>query len=124
MSNPDTAMRLQSVQNEQGDATRVEIRCSGCGFGAVVSVPPARCPMCGNSDWGRLRTSRVDGRLTRSMTAAAINGSQTHETGAETRASRRASATNYVTHNSASHGDSRRKEQVMEGLDSGRTAGR
>ena len=30
---------------------RMEIRCEGCGYGAVVSHLPARCPMCGRATW-------------------------------------------------------------------------
>jgi hypothetical protein len=30
---------------------RRELRCLGCGFGAIVAGPLARCPMCGRGDW-------------------------------------------------------------------------
>jgi len=30
---------------------REEFRCSGCGFGAIVALPLARCPMCGGGTW-------------------------------------------------------------------------
>ena len=30
---------------------RRELRCRGCGFGAIVAQPLARCPMCGRGDW-------------------------------------------------------------------------
>jgi hypothetical protein len=30
---------------------RVEIRCCGCGYGAVVARRPQRCPMCGHTNW-------------------------------------------------------------------------
>jgi rubrerythrin len=32
----------------------VELRCTGCGYGAVASAPPLRCPMCGG-DVGNFR---------------------------------------------------------------------
>jgi rubrerythrin len=31
--------------------TRQDIRCRDCGFGAVVTRAPDRCPMCGGSVW-------------------------------------------------------------------------
>jgi rubrerythrin len=30
---------------------RLELRCMGCGFGAVTSATPTQCPMCGGLDW-------------------------------------------------------------------------
>jgi rubrerythrin len=30
---------------------RLELRCTGCGFGAVTSASPTQCPMCGGLDW-------------------------------------------------------------------------
>jgi rubrerythrin len=30
---------------------RIEIRCLGCGYGAVVARLPGRCPMCGVASW-------------------------------------------------------------------------
>ena len=30
---------------------RREVRCEGCGYGAVVDREPARCPMCGDRSW-------------------------------------------------------------------------
>src|SRR5690348_17124837 len=30
---------------------REEFRCPGCGYGAVSRGRPARCPMCGCSEW-------------------------------------------------------------------------
>jgi len=30
---------------------RLELRCTGCGFGAVTSGTPTHCPMCGGLDW-------------------------------------------------------------------------
>ena len=32
-------------------ADRVEIRCASCGYGAIVTSPPRRCPMCGGDGW-------------------------------------------------------------------------
>ncbi len=37
----------------------VELRCSICGYGAVVSSAPERCPMCGGSAWEPARRGRV-----------------------------------------------------------------
>ena len=30
---------------------RLQLRCTGCGYGAVTSAPPNQCPMCGGLDW-------------------------------------------------------------------------
>jgi len=30
---------------------RLELRCSSCGYGAVVRTAPDRCPMCGGTVW-------------------------------------------------------------------------
>ena len=35
---------------------RIEVRCEGCGYGAVVRHLPARCPMCGRAAWIAART--------------------------------------------------------------------
>lgn len=32
-------------------AARRELRCTGCGYGAVATSAPERCPMCGETDW-------------------------------------------------------------------------
>jgi rubrerythrin len=44
---------------------RVEIRCTGCGYGGVVARLPNRCPMCGGSRWQRIRSTLLlsDGPL-------------------------------------------------------------
>ena len=34
-----------------GARSRVKLRCADCGYGAVVSAPPPRCPMCGCGAW-------------------------------------------------------------------------
>jgi hypothetical protein len=34
-----------------GAAVRMDLRCASCGYGAIASRMPARCPMCGGSDW-------------------------------------------------------------------------
>jgi rubrerythrin len=39
---------------------RVEIHCDRCGYGAVVSRIPDRCPMCGGATW---RAEALRGRL-------------------------------------------------------------
>jgi rubrerythrin len=48
MSTPSAAFRALS---ERGADGRVEVRCCGCGYGAVVARLPARCPMCGRGAW-------------------------------------------------------------------------
>lgn len=42
---------------------RMEIRCEGCGYGAVVSHLPARCPMCGRATWVEAVTVAPRSRL-------------------------------------------------------------
>jgi rubrerythrin len=45
-------------------AHRVELRCRGCGYGAVVARQPGRCPMCGSDNWAvRARRDRTGARL-------------------------------------------------------------
>ena len=29
----------------------LELRCTGCGYGAVTGARPDQCPMCGGQDW-------------------------------------------------------------------------
>ena len=36
---------------QRGVGGRAEIRCAGCGYGAVVARLPERCPMCGSTSW-------------------------------------------------------------------------
>lgn len=36
---------------QRGVDGRAEIRCAGCGYGAVVARLPERCPMCGSANW-------------------------------------------------------------------------
>ena len=125
MSNHRRATSQQRDRSEQNEEARIEILCIACGFGAVVSIPPRRCPMCGGSDWGRCRASRVDGRLTPSMARSSSNGSREpgkrdeNDVPRDERAQRTPSPTNV-----ASLSGPRRKEHVMEPLDCERTAGR
>jgi rubrerythrin len=45
--------------------TRRELRCPDCGYGAVVTHPLRRCPMCGGGDWQLLEALRApDGNRT------------------------------------------------------------
>jgi hypothetical protein len=48
-------------------AMRRELRCRGCGFGAIVAHPLARCPMCGGGDWQLIRalSATDDARVVR-----------------------------------------------------------
>jgi hypothetical protein len=108
MSANTTRTRLLRNSNEQSEAVRIEILCSSCGFGAVVTVPPARCPMCGSSSWAGVALNG-SGRIGREKNDVPRNGQE----------QRTMSLTN-----GASHGGPQRKEQVMEGLDCEGTAGR
>lgn len=46
------APELLALATEQrGVDGRAEIRCAGCGYGAVVARLPERCPMCGSTRW-------------------------------------------------------------------------
>lgn len=36
---------------ERRELVRREFVCSHCGYGAVASIAPKRCPMCGGSAW-------------------------------------------------------------------------
>lgn len=40
---------------------RREIRCRGCGYGAVIAHPLQRCPMCGADDWRFIRNEVTAG---------------------------------------------------------------
>ena len=45
-------LRRGSVRPSQAQKrVRLELRCTGCGFGAVTSATPTQCPMCGGLDW-------------------------------------------------------------------------
>jgi len=37
--------------NDSAPEMRLELRCAGCGFGAIVVRAPDRCPMCGAEEW-------------------------------------------------------------------------
>jgi len=43
-----TAPPVRPVRRADG---RVEVRCAACGYGAVVTRLPKRCPMCGGAGW-------------------------------------------------------------------------
>ena len=46
------ALKLRALARRQRHADgRAEIRCAGCGYGAVVAQLPERCPMCGSTSW-------------------------------------------------------------------------
>ena len=47
----DDVSRAVLRPRQQDVNRRMEIRCAGCGYGAVVSHLPARCPMCGRATW-------------------------------------------------------------------------
>jgi rubrerythrin len=51
---PAGASALQTSRSWQlrfDQGGRVEIQCARCGYGAVVTSPPRRCPMCGGDGW-------------------------------------------------------------------------
>lgn len=48
-ASPLQTSRSPQLRLEQED--RIEIQCAGCGYGAVVTFPPRRCPMCGGEGW-------------------------------------------------------------------------
>lgn len=48
-ASPLEASPVWQLRLERDD--RVEIRCAACGYGAVVTSPPRRCPMCGGEGW-------------------------------------------------------------------------
>lgn len=48
-ASPRQTSRSWQLRLEQDD--RIEIRCARCGYGAVVTSPPRRCPMCGGEGW-------------------------------------------------------------------------
>lgn len=46
------ALKLRALARRQRHADgRAEIRCARCGYGAVVTRLPERCPMCGSTSW-------------------------------------------------------------------------
>lgn len=53
---------LRSTWQQDVDR-RLEIRCGSCGYGAVVSQLPARCPMCGRAAWVETATVEPRSRL-------------------------------------------------------------
>ena len=50
---PDAHRDERRMEDDLRDRVRnrLELRCSGCGYGAVASAPPLCCPMCGNDVW-------------------------------------------------------------------------
>jgi rubrerythrin len=57
-----TAYTTVPAFNEPRDDDRVEVRCCGCGYGAVVARPPVRCPMCGRGTWRLAAGHALGGR--------------------------------------------------------------
>jgi hypothetical protein len=52
LSKRAAGLRPASVKPDPPErSTRFELRCTGCGYGAVASAPPTQCPMCGGLDW-------------------------------------------------------------------------
>ncbi len=57
------------------DATPLlHLRCAECGYGASARREPERCPMCGGSEWNRLRWQPLD--LGLDLVAAARRAAQ------------------------------------------------
>lgn len=44
-------VRRLSTLEPRGPATRLNLRCSSCGYGAIASSMPAQCPMCAGTTW-------------------------------------------------------------------------
>lgn len=51
LSTPLAPELVAPAARQQDVGSRVEIRCAGCGYGAVVARLPERCPMCGSTNW-------------------------------------------------------------------------
>lgn len=49
----DAAQRFDAADPPSDGGTRRELRCRGCGYGAIAAHPISRCPMCGGDDWQR-----------------------------------------------------------------------
>jgi len=45
---PEPAEPAEPLGNNLG---RVELRCTGCGYGAIAKTMPAQCPMCASTIW-------------------------------------------------------------------------
>ena len=43
--------RLSTMERSSGPATRLNLRCASCGYGAIASSMPAQCPMCAGTTW-------------------------------------------------------------------------
>ena len=56
MTENPTRARVYVTSGDEVD-DRVEIRCEGCGYGAVVRHIPGRCPMCGGATWSKRDTA-------------------------------------------------------------------
>jgi hypothetical protein len=52
-------LRAPATRQRHADG-RAEIRCAGCGYGAVLRELPERCPMCGSTSWRAPFKGRVD----------------------------------------------------------------
>jgi ribosomal protein S27AE len=51
LSRPLAPELLALAARQRGGDGRAEIRCAGCGYGAIVAHLPERCPMCGSTSW-------------------------------------------------------------------------
>ena len=57
------------MPRSDGQAVRVNLRCTSCGYGVLVRAAPERCPMCGGGVWehagldvlGRVLQARMRG---------------------------------------------------------------
>jgi hypothetical protein len=58
------ALDLRAVAARQrGVDGRAEVRCAGCGYGAVARLPD-RCPICGSTHWRAPSAGRDFGDFT------------------------------------------------------------
>jgi rubrerythrin len=48
---PPPMPNLKTVDHAPGTLVHRELRCTGCGYGAVASLLPEQCPMCAATDW-------------------------------------------------------------------------
>jgi hypothetical protein len=68
---PQSRSRARPVDHRR----RIEVICTDCGFGAVVTTAPKRCPMCGGSTWRaasdrRTRPPQLERTTTRNVKEA------------------------------------------------------
>ena len=87
LSTPLAPELVALAARQRGVDGRAEIRCAGCGYGAVVARLPERCPMCGSTSW---RAPSAGRELVGAATAGdMVNGSTVRAVNAGRERSRR-----------------------------------